>query len=553
MILSLTTPIFADVCQFPAHWAGSWFQKGVPDAIRIINGNISEKGICRESNGDKFLIENRNEKCVRCMVINEKHVNVLQYKETYYCHPINSNKLSLEQLCSEINGDAPLLSLFRLETSPVSCPFTGPFTFSYSRGPGECRDPISTIDSCTDTAHLLFKFQACADVYGSESRVEELECFADWKEGSVRYLVGKMHHRSAKTDEDKFRCFVFEKSKDDSGYSIAQSGDATCDGLLSPTEGSRTMKITKATRATPRCHFPKWLTSHKHWKTLDGLQLYDFGFSRNNNSFRVFNITNGEIVRQTMCIHDELGQSNNDDAFSQFTVHFTSGCESGFVCMRIYKRGTHVIEIQTGNPASQVSDACGPHNFRLQTARYLTLTTVSPETKECPFDGIYAVVPGGTERPMSPSSDRNLFICSEQSSLNARCKSLDHMQLQSRCSFNDATRNFRCHGGWEENGTHFLIAYSNEDKLQYCLTYNREHENQLQMTISSATCFRNMQLSYSSSNPHTSHKENHVALNLLSKGLCNEVGGSTAVHIIHWSFLLKLIIIQTGLCLLLRL
>ncbi len=46
-------------CQFPAHWAGNWFQKGVQDSIRILNSNISDKGICRESNGEKFLIENR--------------------------------------------------------------------------------------------------------------------------------------------------------------------------------------------------------------------------------------------------------------------------------------------------------------------------------------------------------------------------------------------------------------------------------------------------------------------------------------------------------------
>lgn len=38
--------------------------------------------------------------------------------------------------------------------------------------------------------------------------VEELVCLAIWKEGSTRYLVGKLEHRVAKADEDKFRCFV---------------------------------------------------------------------------------------------------------------------------------------------------------------------------------------------------------------------------------------------------------------------------------------------------------------------------------------------------------
>lgn len=70
-------------CRFPEEWVGTWFQKGVPDPIRITsNGDISEKGSCKEISGDKFLIENRHERCLRCMVINQKHSNVLQYKES---------------------------------------------------------------------------------------------------------------------------------------------------------------------------------------------------------------------------------------------------------------------------------------------------------------------------------------------------------------------------------------------------------------------------------------------------------------------------------------
>lgn len=34
----------------------------------------------------------------------------------------------------------------------------------------ECRDPPSTIDQCTDDRHLLFKFRACIDIHGSESK-----------------------------------------------------------------------------------------------------------------------------------------------------------------------------------------------------------------------------------------------------------------------------------------------------------------------------------------------------------------------------------------------
>ena len=77
--------------------------------------------------------------------------------------------------------------------------------------------------------------------------VEELQCLAVWKEGSSRYLVGKVHHNHATSNEDRFRCFVYEKASpasealDGFDYRVAQSGDATCNGLFSAVEGSRTM------------------------------------------------------------------------------------------------------------------------------------------------------------------------------------------------------------------------------------------------------------------------------------------------------------------------
>ena len=36
-----------------------------------------------------------------------------------------------------------------------------------------------------------FFLQACADIKGSESSVESVECIAEWKEGSTYYFLGK--------------------------------------------------------------------------------------------------------------------------------------------------------------------------------------------------------------------------------------------------------------------------------------------------------------------------------------------------------------------------
>lgn len=43
-----------------------------------------------------------------------------------------------------------------------------------------------------------------------------------------------------------FRCFIYEKTAQHQGsYLLAQSGDATCNGLNSVQEGSRTIKLSK--------------------------------------------------------------------------------------------------------------------------------------------------------------------------------------------------------------------------------------------------------------------------------------------------------------------
>lgn len=79
--------------------------------------------------------------------------------------------------------------------------------------------------------------------------VEELVCLATWKEGSTRYLIGKIsqgNRRSLTSDEDQYRCFIYQRALENGRtvYNIAQSGDATCNGLQNAFEGSRTMKLT---------------------------------------------------------------------------------------------------------------------------------------------------------------------------------------------------------------------------------------------------------------------------------------------------------------------
>ncbi|KAK0073964.1 hypothetical protein PV326_012866, partial [Microctonus aethiopoides] len=80
---------------------------------------------------------------------------------------------SLDDLCASVTRtDDSLFTMFRLNSKPMPCPFTGaPFTFTYKSGETECRSPISHAESCTDPSKLLLKYQACPDLQFSESTV----------------------------------------------------------------------------------------------------------------------------------------------------------------------------------------------------------------------------------------------------------------------------------------------------------------------------------------------------------------------------------------------
>ncbi|KMQ86277.1 hypothetical protein RF55_14769, partial [Lasius niger] len=80
MFFNLDLLLAISECSFPARWEGKWFQSGVRQSIEILKNELSTKGRCLHNEGDKFLLVDQKS-CYRCVVIHEKHPNVLQYKE----------------------------------------------------------------------------------------------------------------------------------------------------------------------------------------------------------------------------------------------------------------------------------------------------------------------------------------------------------------------------------------------------------------------------------------------------------------------------------------
>ena len=72
-----------------------------------------------------------------------------------------------------------------------------------------------------------------------------MECLATWKEGSTHYLVARLNGTVMVNDEGRYRCFAYAKWGNNS-WNLAQSGDASCNGLTSVTEGAKILKMTQS-------------------------------------------------------------------------------------------------------------------------------------------------------------------------------------------------------------------------------------------------------------------------------------------------------------------
>ncbi|CAH2075000.1 unnamed protein product, partial [Iphiclides podalirius] len=532
-------------CTFPARWQGRWFQSGVIQPILIEGDRLSNKGKCLSSEGDKFLIVDEKG-CYRCVVMHEKHTNVLQYKETF-CH----RRDALPHLCSLITGDALLYSMFRENAEPVDCPLKGPFSFTYNRGHGDCKSPVSSIESCTEDSRLLLNYQACPDVYGSESTVEELECLATWKEGSLRFLVGKLHHNHATSNEDRYRCFVYEKTngigssitlKDSPSlaagveYRVAQSGDATCNGLFSATEGSRTMALKRAS-VRFSCQFPAWMTFSHTWHTLDFGSNYTF--HQRNATLRITDQTGADI--KVYCVSVKASSPSGNSV--ALVAHWQHHCVSRYVCVVLYRRDTYIAELQRGTPTARPDEACSPHHFNAITAPYITLVASNPESKVCPYSGKYSIQnhhhqrtarsPPWKENDIHRSkrdresvrhssrlnhtrlfnfsvrnmSDTPILRSRRQSEegdvscansnyyrLEVGCNSAKNMEFYSTCENKDLVTAYTCHGGWYENGASFVVTTpvtrDSTAARRHCFVAREARGGSLAVARSAANCER---------------------------------------------------------------
>lgn len=59
-------------------------------------------------------------------------------------------------------------------------------------------------------------------------------------------------------------------------------------------------------------------------------------------------------------------------SFNFITLFFFYS-QTGFLCLVIYRRDTHVVELQIGNLTSRLEDACAPDQFDATRTPFTTL------------------------------------------------------------------------------------------------------------------------------------------------------------------------------------
>ncbi|KAG7295557.1 hypothetical protein JYU34_021798 [Plutella xylostella] len=263
-------------------------------------------------------------------------------------------------------------------------------------------------------------------------------------------------------------------------YYIAQSGDATCNGLSSPTDGSRTMRLTNSDDEHHRCHFPSWIVEHHKWFSLD--HSHQYHFTTKNATLKIMNEDGSSEEKRLVC-HSILEQK--DKKHIKLVAHVTRGCESGHVCLVFHRRGAHVLELAQGAGLWDApEDACATAPL----APAVTLTTTSLQPTRCPIFGRYSIVSSLADRRRRRQQDsigdndgRSAAspecVAGVYDSVSVGCGAQqDSLEFKSHC----ASTVYTCYGSWSERGFGFLVAApvarASSQPSKHCFMYTRHND-----------------------------------------------------------------------------
>ncbi|KAK2191906.1 hypothetical protein NP493_43g07000 [Ridgeia piscesae] len=408
--------------------------------------------------------------CYTCILMKQRHRNILQFKESYCVGKDNFYKI-----CSQIGLQTLLHVLIREPGRPTTCPFRDAFHFSYNNNTGGfCRDPTSYVKPCASDAKFRFHFKHCPHAAYTHNTEVDLECLATWKDlPDQQFMVARLRSRSGgiMPKEARYRCFMY-RSLGTLVY-VAMSGDASCRGLRSPRDGPLVMEFTKDSFGWPHpsCTFPTWI-SDTTWRDLSGKHLYQVDASAGlmRMSYRQHLTSEPEAQRAYRCAKG----TKRRRASSEFTMlSFSShGCASKYQCLKFTRRKDGVIQLEEGRVVDPSTQRC--HNSDFQNTTGVLLIPEGLTKRACMLPGRYAI---HTATSLCASYFRSGCNGSSVLDIVSSCSSKPGLQLE-------------CLKSWREGRKTYVIARKLGDKsgMANCFSFIYTHEEggKMQFAIDSA-------------------------------------------------------------------
>ncbi|XP_022647472.1 uncharacterized protein LOC111244516 isoform X2 [Varroa destructor] len=471
-------------CVVPSQWIDDWVQQGLRYPLRLDRNNFLARGKCLDSLGgsnDKehsFVIDDTRDRCYRGFIIHEKHPNVLQYRVSP-CFDASEARPDASSVRYQIESDLPTVLLIRVNATPERCPLVDQrYRFSYNRNHGECRTPPSSVDQCNqNNTRLMFRFQACAEVMGTESSTEELTCIARWKEGNQLYFIGKMVSTKElirdPNDPAHYRCYMYQHDGHGKTIYLSESADATCYGVYSAYEGSRVMKL-HIESPQPQCFFPFYMGENDQkrpvWRKIRrnagaGDPRARVIFSTTSRELTISE--DGEEDARAVCIF-QMKDYNPDESNGTFSyvVEYQQKCEMSYRCLTLSRRSEHVVEMQIGSPAPTVKFACQQPYYDKESRHFDTLYRATP--KRCILHGTSLKVIGRTVFPLEECK-----MVGPATTLG--CVHKTSMAFYSTCGPYKSAKHFSCYGHYRRGNTTYMIV-EEEGKGTQCFVYQLQEK-----------------------------------------------------------------------------
>ncbi|CAF1046948.1 unnamed protein product [Adineta ricciae] len=450
ILLILQINSVCSVCKMPTGWFGLWYQHGMNSLLEIADDRIETKGLCVDvlPSHQYYIFLDRLNRCTRCLVFIQRHMNLLQYRESECNDP--DDLLNITLCPNLIAPDAALYTLHRKNSTPQLCPIQPPFQLlSLIKDGSVCHQSISSsyLNECANPYKLQLHLSPCS-VYQSILDFQFM-CVGTWIEDFHTYFVARI--LSNKPHHNQYACFSFlTKQKSSPSLSLHMATDDSCHDLYSRHISTVITFSAKNHSINDECSFPKQFQSHQ-WFSIDRtirmiIKTHNIEFLGTDHRFHC----------QRM-IHSEK-------SFAIYSIRSFTNCHTKQECLRITRRTDNVLELHT-IPLSHERNCDAFHEKNFNFA-HTFFTQSMPMSNPCPKSIGYLVYHASMDDHDRRRSLHMSIGCDDKDKLTISKESRD---LGEKSIIQIDT----CLASWQSDDsllTH-LIVQSSFSNASYCLTF----------------------------------------------------------------------------------